>query len=258
MVRTSSSSLSYIAILALSLMEPIPSFSTFTLHPKITSLSTTHHNHYLFASGVPRSKAQQSEDIECVSENAIINSNERNDRSKDDGTEHKNGFVGYGLGGVDLSKRWLELVREGRVSAISSFRDDYDDDDADDDEEGVSVRYGVNLDDDRGLMEYVEILPSDDDDELIIPGRDDCNNETKKSSKTKRRIESIVKTLREIQQCDKSPSKKSHQSNGNKIAIQCVRDGPYALKFNWYGLCVHLVPRTWRPAMMRKKVTTTF
>jgi len=228
MVRTSSSSLSYIAILALSRMEPTPSFSTFTLHPKITSLSTTHHNHYLFASGVPRSKAQQSEDIECVSENAIINSNERNDRSKDDGTEHKNGFVGYGLGGVDLSKRWLELVREGRVSAISSFRDDYDDDDADDDEEGVSVRYGVKLDDDRGLMEYAEILPSDDDDELIIPGRDDCNNETKKSSKTKRRIESIVKTLREIQQCDKSPSKKSHQSNGNKIAIQCVRDGPYA------------------------------
>lgn len=166
--------------------------------------------------------AQKSEDNEFVGENANIHSKERNDHSNDDGTGNENGFVRYGLGGVDLSKRWLELVREGRVSAIASFRDE------DEEEGGVPVRYGVKLDDDRGLMEYVEILPSHDGDELFLPGRDDCNNETNKNSKTRRRIESIVNTLREIQQGDEAPSKNSHQYNGNKIAIQCIRDGPYA------------------------------
>ncbi len=205
------------------MIEPSLSFSTFTVRRKKSQSSTNN-----FDICAHRSKAQNDIENEGVNSNDFrveaTTFNEQND-GRNGCIEDNNLFVRYGLGGVDLSTRWLELVREGRVAAITTFRDDDDDEN----EEGVSVRYGVKLDDDRGLMEYVQILPSDNADGFVH-GRDDrgeTRSTTAKSSKTKWRIESIIEILREIQQCN-APGKNSLKSNGSKIAIQCIRQGPYA------------------------------
>lgn len=107
-------------------------------------------------------------------------------------------IIEYGIGGENLSQRWIELVREGHVTATTVLTDVECDDD-----ESVRVRYGVRLEEEnKHLFEFAEILPSD---------------RLGSTSKLRERVVAINETLTELQ---------THTQDG--LAIQCIHDGPYA------------------------------
>jgi len=103
----------------------------------------------------------------------------------------------YGIGGYDLSHRWIGLVRDEHVTAITTIKDDC---------ESVTVRYGVRLSGGNQLLEFSEIMDDDDDDD------DKCT-----SSMLKDRVLSINETLSEMQ-----------KDSQNGLAIKAVYNDPYA------------------------------
>lgn len=117
--------------------------------------------------------------------------------------------ISYGIGGVDLSKRWMELVGGDHVTAVTELTED------DDDNGGIHVRYGVRLQEkanqdineqqmqQQRLMEFAEILP---------------DQSTEAYPNLHEHVTSINATLKEMQQ----------KSNG--MAIDSVYDGPYAIQ----------------------------
>ena len=106
----------------------------------------------------------------------------------------------YGIGGKDLSQRWVELVRDGHVTSAIVLTEEEDDCS---EATGVGVRYGVRLNHDNHLLEFVEII-SEDDGQVV-------------NSKLRDRVLAMNKTLIEMQQ---------HNQDGT--AIRCIYDGPYA------------------------------
>ncbi|KAL9185632.1 hypothetical protein ACHAXT_003409 [Thalassiosira profunda] len=111
---------------------------------------------------------------------------------EDDGDE----MMSYGLGGVDLSTRWEELVAGGHVAASTQLTND-------DDSEGLLVRYGVRLEEEGSrLLEFAEIAPGQEDSAAAL--RDHAL--------------SINATLAELQSKDAG------------MAMECVYDGPYAIQ----------------------------
>ena len=62
----------------------------------------------------------------------------------------------YGIGGYDLSHRWIELVQNDHVTATTTIKDDG---------ESVTVRYGVRLSEEKCLLEFAEIMDDDEDDD---------------------------------------------------------------------------------------------
>ena len=105
--------------------------------------------------------------------------------------------VNYEIGGIDLSKRWAELVNGGHVTAITELKLE----DAESDQNGLFVRYGVRTDEEN-LKEFVEILP----------------NQTESNEKLSKHVSFINATLAEIQQ------------TSNRMAIDAIYDGPYAIQ----------------------------
>ena len=121
----------------------------------------------------------------------------------------------YGIGEVDLSDRWVELVSGGHVTATTELNEE-------DDNEGLRVRYGVrskrqgNHQHQPRLLEFVEMLSSEDDEQS--------------NSKVRERIVFINETLSNMQQLgsiDEAGDEESLQNN-NGLAIQCIYEGPYA------------------------------
>ncbi|KAL7537371.1 hypothetical protein ACHAXR_007775, partial [Thalassiosira sp. AJA248-18] len=103
------------------------------------------------------------------------------------------------MGGQNLSRRWIDLVREGHVTATTVLDENGGDD-------GLHVRYGVRLEEgqQQRLLEFVEIVSTE---------------EEHGNSKLRDRILSINATLAGMQQ---------FESNDNGLAIQCIYEGPYA------------------------------
>lgn len=108
--------------------------------------------------------------------------------------------VTYEIGSVDLSKRWMELVDGGHVTAITKLQE------SDDDKEGLSVRYGVRLEEKDGHQRLVEFA------------EDLSNIDTESYRNMYEHVASINATLKEMQQ----------KSSG--MAIDSVYDGPYAIQ----------------------------
>ena len=121
--------------------------------------------------------------------------------SKDDSMEQKNrhGIPSFGIGHCDLSLKWHELVRTGQISATTVLKDDTTVGE-------VVVKYGVRLDDELGLSEYV----------LLV------DDEHAQTSKAREMIHSINGTLTEMQQQQR---RRPHKTP--KLAIQCIYDGDY-------------------------------
>ncbi|KAL3786718.1 hypothetical protein ACHAWO_013705 [Cyclotella atomus] len=116
--------------------------------------------------------------------------------------------INYGIGGVNLSKRWMELVSDGHVTAITELKEDENAND------GICVRYGVRLEDDNSqletnaqqtLLEFAEILSDQSSSTELYPELYD-------------HITSINTTLSEMQQ----------RSNG--MAMEVTYDGQYAIQ----------------------------
>jgi len=142
--------------------------------------------------------------------------------------------LNYGMGGQNLSNRWIELVKDGHVTATTVLKDDGSG------EKGLPVKYGVRLLEERTsqqrLLEFVEDLSTHEEDE----------NE-KSNNNLREHISSIIGTLTEMQQQQSSSSEqnaKNKQHSDNGIAIQCVYDGPYAAQLQ--------LVRTLRPARSRE------
>lgn len=114
------------------------------------------------------------------------------------------GIPQYGLGGCNLSAKWYELICAGEISATTVLRDE-----SNEQASGITVKYGVRLDDEIGLSEYVIMEDTDDD---------------IGSSKIRERIASINSTLAEMQREQQLENKGSKQ---NKPVIQCIHDGDY-------------------------------
>jgi len=107
----------------------------------------------------------------------------------------------YEIGGIDLSKRWTELVNGGHVTAITELKPEDDLSQTESDQNGLFVRYGVRTEEEN-LLEFVEILP----------------NQTESNEKLSKHVSSINATLAEIQQ------------KANGMAIDAIYDGPYAIQ----------------------------
>ena len=103
----------------------------------------------------------------------------------------------YGIGGYDLSRRWIELVQDDHVTATTTIKDDGG---------SVTVRYGVRLSGENQLLEFSEIMDDVDDD-------DDKST----SSILRDRVLSINETLSVIQRDSKDGP-----------AIKAVYNYPYA------------------------------
>ena len=110
----------------------------------------------------------------------------------------------YGLGGVDLQSRWIELVSGGHITAITELKDDVND-------KRLSVRYGVKINDQsdnpQQLLEFVEVLSDQDDEDCML----------------RKRIMIINATLSEMQ------SQVTSSKSGG-MALECLYDGPYAIQ----------------------------
>ena len=101
----------------------------------------------------------------------------------------------YGIGGCDLSQRWIELVRDDDVTATTIIKDD-------DEDRSITVRYGVRLSEGKHLLEFAEIMDDDDD---------KCT-----SSMMRNRVLSINETLSEMQ-----------KDSQDGLAIKAVYNDPY-------------------------------
>jgi len=111
--------------------------------------------------------------------------------------------INYGMGGVDLSKRWTELVAGGHVTATTKLNSEGEND------EELRVRYGVRLEEGadqqsnhQRLLEFAEILP---------------NEKGNVDSTLNEHVASINSTLSEMQQ-------------KSSFAIDCIYDGPYSIQ----------------------------
>mmetsp|Transcript_32091 Transcript_32091/g.77592 ORF Transcript_32091/g.77592 Transcript_32091/m.77592 type:complete len:535 (-) Transcript_32091:179-1783(-) len=131
--------------------------------------------------------------------------------------------IDYGLGGVDLSQRWAELVAGGHVTATTELKLR---------EEGhaVRVRYGVTMlteDDETGrLSEFAEMLPAAD------------GEKPNGCSELSERVLSINATLAEMQR------RAERRQFANGMAIECIYDGPYSMQLQ--------LVRTLRPPRSRE------
>lgn len=111
-----------------------------------------------------------------------------------------NNIIKYGIGGENLSQRWIELVREGHVTATTVLTHEESDDD-----ESVRVRYGVRLEEEKKhLFEFAEILPN--------------GSLGSSTSNLRERVLAINETLTELQ---------SNTHNQDGLAIQCIYEAPY-------------------------------
>jgi len=127
--------------------------------------------------------------------------------------ETESAGIRYGMGGVDLYSKWIELVDQGHVTA-TTFINTSDDD-------ALNVRYGVKLvktEVEDHLVEFVELL-----NENIIS-----------DSKMKERILSINQTLTDMQSTlwtnnnDSNSTISGGISNNNDgMAIKCIYNEPY-------------------------------
>eukprot|EP00970_Alexandrium_tamarense_P008773 scaffold1698_cov201-Alexandrium_tamarense.AAC.2 len=106
----------------------------------------------------------------------------------------------YGVSEQVLSTRWVQLVKDGQVCATTVIKEDGEGVD-----NGISVRYGVKLDENR-LLEFVDIL-----------GDGEGSN-----SEVRRRISSINATLAEMQQ------QRHGDSSNQGMAMECIHDSPFA------------------------------
>lgn len=128
------------------------------------------------------------------------------------------GNIKYGMGGIDLSQRWIELVSGGHIVANVDLSSDAAVDNEDD---KLRVRYGVRLLDDEDdeqsqqrLSEFAEMI--------LPPNEEKKEDENNNSSfiKLRNHIMSINTTLTEMQS----------SSGSSGMAIDCIYDGPYAIQ----------------------------
>ena len=117
--------------------------------------------------------------------------------------------LNYSMGGIDLSKRWMELVSNGDVTAITNIpsEESLDNNCHDND---LFVRYGVRIEENEEespqFVEFAEIVPKD------------ANTTTSVHHPHREHILSINATLTNMQQ------------NSHGMAIEAVYDGPYAIQ----------------------------
>lgn len=121
--------------------------------------------------------------------------------------------IKYGMGGVDLSSKWIALVDQGHVTAttcINSIDDDFD---------ALNVKYGVKLvkkGAEEHLVEFVELL----------------NKNSVPDSNMKERILSINQTLTDMQSTlwtndSNSTISGGISNNSDGMAIKCIYNEPY-------------------------------
>jgi len=138
-----------------------------------------------------------------------------NPTTKLSGSNDRNIQLIYGMGGKNLSQRWIELVSDGHVTATTVLSDDECDD------KGLHVRYGVRLEEGQSqqkpsqqprLLEFLETLSHQEEE-----GHDNSL------------FLSINGTLTEMQQLASNEQNGNASSqNKNGLAIQCIDEGPYA------------------------------
>jgi hypothetical protein len=154
-----------------------------------------------------------------------------------DNNDHSDdGKIKYGMGGVDLSQRWIELVSGGHIVANVDLSSDAAVDNEDD---RLRVRYGVRLldeDDEQSqqrLSEFAEIM--------ILPTNEEKKEDENNNSfiKLRNHIMSINTTLTEMQS--------SSRSSG--MAIDCIYDGPYAIQLQ--------LVRTLRPPRSKEMTSSS-
>ncbi len=158
-----------------------------------------------------------------------------------DNNDHSDdGKIEYGMGGVDLSQRWIELVSGGHIVANVDLSSDAAVDSEDD---RLRVRYGVRLlgDDDeqsqQRLSEFAEmILPTNEEKK---EDHDDSNENNNAFIKLRNHIMSINTTLAEMQS----------SSGSSGMAIDCIYDGPYAIQLQ--------LVRTLRPPRSKEMTSSS-
>lgn len=146
----------------------------------------------------------------------------------------------YGLGGADLSRRWIELVRGGHVSALATLSDTGGDNGGPA-TTTTTVRYGVRLEEGATeggrlprLLEFVESPSS---------AREEGGGERRCATPLLRRIASINETLVEMQGRGRS-RQRSDECGDDGTSMRCAYDDPYAAQLQ--------LVRTLRPPRSRE------